>query len=493
METFAFIVHPDEVRVRDVALEPPALKRLHARAVEGLMRFVPPFPASRITGVRSTAGGETEGWIVSCPLTLRQMDSYSGDFLRRKVMQGLSAARRVGAKVVGVGMVDAVFSRRRIQVDYGSGVCITTGRGLAIGSGLKGLTIAAHEVAGVDPVDAWIVVLGAATATGIACSRLLAKEVRYLALVDFHVENGERLKVIAARLLHETGLAARLALPVDPGFRDVIERADILIIASDVASERWAAIMRELNIRPGALIFRIFPGRGVSRAAAAVPLTTAAPLTAGAPLTAAMPPAAVMPSAAAARPAGAVPPAVAAPPLLNGSGTLNDGIIGDGTARNITRDDITRRGHGAERHGHGSAGRGSYGVALDGMRSYVMGAGMGGARVHVMDDAVLQIPGDFRMDPPIELPVEVGSPYVVEPMILALEGADDLPPQGDIAFARWVEEVIGLAEKHGFVVTGAMVNGGIISRGALPRGTRDGIQGGHVKIEHVITGNKWNR
>ncbi|NPV51937.1 MAG: hypothetical protein HPY71_00225 [Firmicutes bacterium] len=405
METFAFIAHPHEVRVRGVVLEPPALKRLHARAVEGLMRFVPPFPASRITGVRSRAGGETEGWIVSCPLTLRQMDTYSGEFLRRKVMQGLNAARRVGAKVVGVGMVDAIFARRRIQVDYGSGVRVTTGRGLAIGSGLKGLVIAAHEAAEVDPVDARIVVLGAATATGIACSRLLAKGVRYLALVDFQVESAERLRAIAARLLHETGLAARVALPGDPGFRDVIERADILIVASDIASEQLAGVMRELRIRRGALIFRIFPGRDVSRAAA---------------------------------------DAAASP--LNGGGAINDG-----------------------------------------------GARCGYGGVHVMDDAVLQIPGDFRMDPPIELPIETGSPYVVEPMILALEGveeADNLPPQGDIAFARWVEEVTGLAEKHGFVVTGAKVNGQTISRGVrggMIRGTmmRGGMQDGHAKCGYA--------
>src|SRR4028119_795872 len=72
MNTFAFIIHPMELR-RDAARKYPVLKYLPVRAVEMLAMRMGPKVMSRVTRIKSPTGAECEGWLLGCPLDPRLM------------------------------------------------------------------------------------------------------------------------------------------------------------------------------------------------------------------------------------------------------------------------------------------------------------------------------------------------------------------------------------------------------------------------------------
>jgi hypothetical protein len=81
---FAFVVHPlSQEYFRKVAaidmlsqVSPP----MFLDVVERVMSYAPPFVYSRMTGIRSPAGVEAEGWLISVGGTPREILSHPPEF-----------------------------------------------------------------------------------------------------------------------------------------------------------------------------------------------------------------------------------------------------------------------------------------------------------------------------------------------------------------------------------------------------------------------------
>jgi fatty aldehyde-generating acyl-ACP reductase len=66
MTRFAFIIHP--LTPKDAARKYPIARYVPDRLLEEFLKRKTPVVASKITGIRSLAGAETEGWFIGCPL-----------------------------------------------------------------------------------------------------------------------------------------------------------------------------------------------------------------------------------------------------------------------------------------------------------------------------------------------------------------------------------------------------------------------------------------
>lgn len=69
MRRFAFIIHP--LRFDDFARKYGFTRYLPPKLVEWAFKQVGPVMAGHVTGVRSPAGEELEGWLIGLPLTPR--------------------------------------------------------------------------------------------------------------------------------------------------------------------------------------------------------------------------------------------------------------------------------------------------------------------------------------------------------------------------------------------------------------------------------------
>ena len=87
MQRFAFIVHP--LVARDFAKKFSLVKHLPESCLEGILRYIPSFKVSHITGIKSVHA-EAEGWFIGCPLTARQMLELPEEIVLDKLREYMS-------------------------------------------------------------------------------------------------------------------------------------------------------------------------------------------------------------------------------------------------------------------------------------------------------------------------------------------------------------------------------------------------------------------
>ena len=136
MDTFAFILHPLEIR--DVARKFGFARKLPDRWLEALFRRAPALKVSEITGVRSVLGNEVKGWFVACPLTARQMLELPEPYVMRKINQAARKAEELGAKIVGLGAFTSVVGDAGITVAKAVNIAVTTGNSYTVATALQG-------------------------------------------------------------------------------------------------------------------------------------------------------------------------------------------------------------------------------------------------------------------------------------------------------------------------------------------------------------------
>ncbi|AZR74674.1 shikimate dehydrogenase [Anoxybacter fermentans] len=173
MTKFAFIIHP--LDVGDVSRKFPWMKHLSDKMVENIMRCLPPFTASEITGVRSVLGEEVEGWFVACPLTARQMVQYPEHYVLKKIIKACKKAEKLGAEIIGLGAFTSVVGDKGISISRALNIPVTTGNSYTVATALESIILAAHEM-GLDLKEERITVVGATGSIGRACSKILAEE-----------------------------------------------------------------------------------------------------------------------------------------------------------------------------------------------------------------------------------------------------------------------------------------------------------------------------
>lgn len=252
MGDFAFIIHP--IEIDDVFRKLKFMKKWPVPLVEAVVRALPPFKVSEITGVRSEHA-ETSGYFVSCPLTSKQMVTLPEEKVLKKIIRAGKVAEKLGAKIVGLGAMTSVVGDAGITVAKNLNIAVTTGNSYTVATALQG-TKKAAQLMGIELNQAEVLVVGATGSIGSVCARILAREARFLTLL---ARDKKKLDQLASRLLRETGLAAKISSDI----KRSVQRADIVIAVTGSAE----AVIDVMDLKPGAVVCDVARPRDVARRA----------------------------------------------------------------------------------------------------------------------------------------------------------------------------------------------------------------------------------
>ncbi len=250
MERFAFIVHP--IVAKDFARKFPFARNWSDGFVEGIIKYIPPFKVSHISGIES-GHAASEGWFVGCPLTSRQMVNMPEPLVINKIIKAGRVAEKLGAKIVGLGAFTSVVGDAGITIANNLNIAVTTGNSYTVATAIEG-TKKAAQLMGISLDKANVLILGATGSIGAACAHILARDVRYLTLA---ARKEDKLEVLATQILRSTGLAVR----VTANTKSALKAADIIIaVTSSVDS-----IIEPDDLKAGAIVCDVSRPRNVSQ------------------------------------------------------------------------------------------------------------------------------------------------------------------------------------------------------------------------------------
>lgn len=257
MEKFAFIIHPLQAR-RDVARKYPIARFVPEGLLEWYMKRHEPILAAHLTGIRSPAGSEAEGWFIGCPLTPRLFLSMPLDEVYDRLEACGHMAEQLGAGIVGLGAFTSVVGDGGITLAKRLTIPVTTGNSYTVATAIQG-THEAARLMGIDVPEATVAVVGATGSIGATCAEIMAREARRVVLV------GRNLHKLAALQDRLTASAARATISTSTSIAEGLKHAQIVITVSSAVE----AIIQPEHIMPGAVVCDVARPRDVSAAVAA--------------------------------------------------------------------------------------------------------------------------------------------------------------------------------------------------------------------------------
>ena len=249
MTRFGFILHP--LDVSDIGRKYAFARCLPNSWVEAALGVMPVQDCGRITGVRSEAGAETEGWFVGCPLTARQLLNGDPDKCTDKIVKACNVAADLGAEVVGLGAFTSIVGDKGLTIADRVKIGVTTGNSFTTATGLEGTLLAAQRM-GLDPLQGTAVILGATGSIGKIAAKLLAPQVGRLVLVG---RNRDTLEQLVAEL----GNPANVTVETD--LTTALRDADMIVAVTSSIE----AIVQPEHLKPGAVVCDIARPRDVSK------------------------------------------------------------------------------------------------------------------------------------------------------------------------------------------------------------------------------------
>lgn len=253
MEKFGFLLHP--FTASDIARQYPLVKKLPDHLLEKVMRYLPPFHISEISGVRSKFNS-AEGYFVACPLTSSQMLSLPENYVLAKIIRSGQLAEKLGAKILGLGAFTSVVGDAGITIANSLKIPVTTGNSYTVATAIAGAKEAARRM-GLDFRTAQIVILGATGSIGAACAQILSAEVKYLTLT---ARNEQRLEKIATAIYNMSGLSVKVTNQVTAAIRT----ADIIIAVTSSID----TVIDANDLKPGAIVCDVARPRNVAKSVA---------------------------------------------------------------------------------------------------------------------------------------------------------------------------------------------------------------------------------
>ncbi len=250
MEKFGFVMHPLSAR-RDISRKYPIARIFPESWLEAVLRHKSPMMVSHVTGVKSVAGPEAEGWFVGCPLTPKLLADLPVDEVYKKINDTIKLAEDQGAKIVGLGAHTSVVGDGGITIAKNANIAVTTGNSFTVATGIRG-SIEAAQLMGIDPSNAQAAVVGAAGSIGWTCAQVLAKTCSEVTLIDL---SQERLDELAPQLA-DSKAVIKTTSSVESG----IKEADIVITVSSAVD----TIIEPHFIKSGAVVCDIARPRDVS-------------------------------------------------------------------------------------------------------------------------------------------------------------------------------------------------------------------------------------
>jgi fatty aldehyde-generating acyl-ACP reductase len=251
LEKFAFVIHPLSAK-RDIARKYPFVKAFPESWIEFALRYKSPMQVSHITGVKSAAGPEAEGWFVGCPLTPKLLENLPVDFVYQRVIETVKLAEEHGAKIIGLGAHTSVVGDGGVTIAKNVGIAVTTGNSYTVATAIEG-SIKAAAMMGIDPVKARVAIVGATGSIGKTCAQVFAKKSDKLVLIGRSVD---RLQDFADQLAPGATAQVSTTTDIKAGMSD----ADIVITVSSATD----TIIEPSYIKKGAVVCDVARPRDVS-------------------------------------------------------------------------------------------------------------------------------------------------------------------------------------------------------------------------------------
>jgi predicted amino acid dehydrogenase len=251
-DTFAFIIHPIQIK-KDVARKFPLLGKLLTEGqINYLSRYFPPIYISHVEGVRSQhTGNELTGWLLACPYTPPTMLSLPVEMVYKKIVAVGKKAEKLGAKMLGLGAFTSVVGDGGITIAQRLDIPVTTGDSYTIVIAVEALEAAAHQM-GLDMSDAIVAVVGATGAIGKTCSELLARRCAHLKLI------GRRMDALEALREKCEGFGAQVSISTRI---EHIYDADLVLAVTSAVH----AVIEPRHLKPGAVVCDVARPRDVSK------------------------------------------------------------------------------------------------------------------------------------------------------------------------------------------------------------------------------------
>ncbi|MBZ0278275.1 MAG: shikimate dehydrogenase [Anaerolineae bacterium] len=250
-DTFAFIIHPIDIK-KDVSRKFPILgKILTERQINFFSRFFPPVYLSEVSGIRSLdTGRELRGWLIACPFTPPTMMSVPVEVAYKKIVATGHMAEELGARILGLGAYTSVVGDAGKTIADRLQVPVTTGDSYTIVMAVEAVREAAR-VMDIPIRDARVAVVGATGAIGKTCAQMIAGESADLTLVGRRVDALE-----AVRELCE-GRGAEVHASTDV---NAIYNADLVLTVTSALD----AVIEPKHLKPGAVVCDVARPRDVS-------------------------------------------------------------------------------------------------------------------------------------------------------------------------------------------------------------------------------------
>jgi predicted amino acid dehydrogenase len=251
MHRFAFVIHPVDVK-RDAARKYPIAKYLPERLVETLLLRKEPMVVSRITGVRSLTGAETEGWFIGCPLSPRMMLTQPLEVVYDKIVRCGQIAQELGAEIIGLGAFTSVVGDGGITIASRLNIAVTTGNSYTVATAIEAAALGAQQM-GVAMEDATVAIVGAAGSIGRTCAEALAPQAKTMLLLG---RDAARLTPIAEQLQP----LARGEVRVSDDLARDLPSADVIITVTSAVD----AVIYPKDLKSGAVVVDVARPRDVS-------------------------------------------------------------------------------------------------------------------------------------------------------------------------------------------------------------------------------------
>ncbi|MFO7558489.1 MAG: hypothetical protein R6X10_06630 [Desulfobacterales bacterium] len=249
---FAYVVHPltqdflKKIKPIEVISDivPSAMN-----TVEKVMAYSPPFVYSKVTGIQSDTGVQAEGWLIALGETPEQMQAHGPEFTTKRILQAAKIAKRLGAQIMGIGMLPKAMHDTSLEVAKHAVLPITTGNSYVASTALWAAAEAVRRM-GLTRLKnnkilrAKTMVIGATGAVGSICSRLLAT-----AFEEVHIASRNMAKLLA---LQESIEAEAPEVKLHVSTRADMHLGDMDVIVA--ASAEAGKVLDIMRLKPGCVV-----------------------------------------------------------------------------------------------------------------------------------------------------------------------------------------------------------------------------------------------
>jgi predicted amino acid dehydrogenase len=240
MDKFGFIVHP--IDIKQLKESWPALKFLPPVFIRLLLKYCPPFMASKIKGVRSPTGREIEGYFIACPLLPEQMVKLDENFVVKKIIQACRIAEKSGARIIGLGGYTSVVGDKGLTIAKNLSIPVTTGNSLTAWAVIEAILQTAKKQ-NKDLAKSTLAIIGASGSIGSLCARKLSRYFSHIVITARHRDKLEGLK-------QEISKDNPANITIEDNVHAAVKLADILVITTSSPQ----ALLNTAELKSGAIV-----------------------------------------------------------------------------------------------------------------------------------------------------------------------------------------------------------------------------------------------